>query len=101
MSAELWVELTAPAVTLFTLGYLLTVRWWTFWIGRALLVSSLAFSLLIDVSVVTYWFGWVPPTWLVHVVLGLVCAGAYLKLLALVIEKTHGHRDRDREARHL
>lgn len=92
--AEWLVQFTGPPVTAFTIWYGLTVRWWTFWIGRALLTSSLAFSLLIDVSLAQYWFNWVAPPWLIVVVLALVCAGAWLKLTALVIEKRRARRQR-------
>ena len=85
--SEWLIQLTGPPITVFTLWYGLTVRWWSFWIGRALMVSSASFALLIDLSLAQYWFEWVPPMWQVLAVLALVCAGAWLKLTALVIEK--------------
>lgn len=86
------VILAAPAATIFPIWYGLTVRWWSFPIGVALLTSSTALALLLNLSLSQRFFQWAAPTWLLLTVLGLVCAGAYLKLAALVIEKFRKRR---------
>lgn len=86
------VMAAAPAATIFPLWYGLTVRWWTFWIGRAMLTSSTALALLLDLSLTQRYFMWIAPPWLLLSVLALVCAGAWLKLISLVIEKTRRYR---------
>jgi hypothetical protein len=91
-AAVLLVLLAAPAATLFPLIYGFTVRWWTFWIGRALMVSSTALGLLIDISLIYNWLG--DDYFLRDVVrltvFGMIAAGAWLKLIAILVEKRRG-----------
>lgn len=100
-AAVLLIVIAAPAATIFPLWYGLTVRWWTFWIGRALMMSSLGLGLLIDISLVYQWLG--DDYFLRDIVrltvYSIIAAGAWLKLISLAIEKFHARRHR--EARHL
>lgn len=93
-AAILLVLAAAPAATLFPLLYGFTVRWWTFWIGRALMVSSTGLGLLIDISLIYQWLGdnYALRDVVRLTVYAFICAGAWLKLTALVIEKTHKRR---------
>ena len=95
-AAILLVLSAAPPATLFPLIYGFTVRWWTFPIGRALMVSSTALGLLIDISLLYNWLG--DDYYLRDVVrltvFSLISAGAWLKLVAILLEKTRGKRAR-------
>ena len=95
-AAILLVLSAAPPATLFPLIYGFTVRWWTFPIGRALMVSSTALGLLIDISLLYNWLG--DDYYLRDVVrltvFGLISAGAWLKLVAILLEKTRWKRAR-------
>lgn len=79
----------APAYTVFAFLYLTTVRWWTFWIGRALAVSSTATAMLLDIALLYHWLG--DNYALRYVVLltvyTFIFCGGWLKLFALVHEK--------------
>lgn len=78
---------TAIEATLFVLIYGATTHWWTTWIGRALLTSSLGLALLLDTSLLNRWFGFVLPDWGLIVMLVVIFGGATLKLTALLTEK--------------
>lgn len=73
----------------FVLIYGFTVKWWTFWIGRALLISSVAFAALTGLSVLLQWLG--PKYWgrtyIVNSVLTLIAIGAAAKLFAVLNDK--------------
>ena len=96
-AAVLMILSAAPAATLFPLIYGFTVRWWTFPIGRALMVSSTGLGLLIDISLIYQWLG--DDYFLRDVVrlsvYGFIVAGAWLKLIAILIEKSRGKRSRE------
>lgn len=95
-AAQWLVYAAAPPVTVFVVLYAFTTPWWSTWIGRALLVSSIGFALLIDLSVLYQWLGadYLGRAAVRLTVLSLVCAGAWLKLTALLTEKWRGHKTR-------
>lgn len=77
----------AGASTLFAILYpMLSPGWRKTWIGWALLTSSTALALLLDLSVVSKLFGheYLHSAIVRVVVTGLVAAGATLKLTALL-----------------
>ena len=92
-AAVLLVLAAAPPATIFPLIYGFTVRWWTFWIGRALLTSSVGLALLIDISLMYKWLG---DDYLLRdivrlTVYAILATGAWLTLFAILREK---HRTR-------
>lgn len=91
MSSTDWavvlVWVAAVPQTLFILGYGFSSRWWISWIGRALFVSSLALALLLDLSLVTFYFKGLLNETETNVILAVVALGAILKLTALVYDK--------------
>lgn len=96
IAAVVLVAATAPAATLFAIIYGFTTPWWRTAIGRALLVSSTALALLVDISLLYKVFGdnYVLRDAVRLTVYALVCAGAWLKLAALVVEKVRARRAR-------
>lgn len=91
---EFLVYGTAIPATTFAVTYGLTTPWWTTMIGRALLVSSSALALLVDLSLVSNWWGIILPEWVVIGVFALIFTGAWLKLLALAGQKWEAHKER-------
>lgn len=99
---SLWIiGVGGVALTGFVVLYGLTVRWWEFWIGRALMVSSIGTAALIDVSLIN-------RVWpmsqgvleaLVLTVVVFMSAGGVLKLLALLVDKVPLWRGRRRRRR--
>lgn len=96
----LWiVRLGALPLTLFVLLYGLTVRWWEFWIGRALMVSSTGTAALIDLALLNREIGrsYALAEPLLLAVLVFMSAGGVLKLIALLVDKVplwFGRRER-------
>lgn len=95
-AAQWLVYAAAPPVTVFVVLYGFTTPWWTTWIGRALLVSSIGFALLLDLSAAYQLLGadYLGRAAVRLTVLSIVCAGAWLKLIALLVEKRRGHQRR-------
>jgi len=83
----------AVPATLFVVLYpILSPSFWRSWIGRALETSALALALLLDLSVAVKYIGH-PLTPAVRVSLvALITLGAWLKFLALVVEKFRAGR---------
>lgn len=86
----LWiVGVGGPFLTLFVLVYAFTSRWSDYWVGRALVVSSIGTAALIDVSLLNKLVE--IPRWLLEplflTILVFMSAGGVLKFLALVIDK--------------
>ena len=75
------------ASTLFVVVYWLAAPWYRSEYGRASWTMMLALALLIDVSLVAYWFHWTIPEWLARVIYILISLGALLKLWALIDEQ--------------
>jgi hypothetical protein len=85
---------TAPAQTLFLLLYGLTTRWWRSLVGRSLFTKALGLALLIDNATLYYLLG---PGYYMRdavrlFVFGLIMVGAWLQLMALIMEKRSGLR---------
>jgi len=85
-SVVLVIGMAIPA-TLFALGYMLTSPWWTTAIGRAMLISTTALALLVDVSLLFYWRGGDVPEALTLTVYAWIFLGAWWKLGAFVVTK--------------
>lgn len=95
-AAVLLVIAAAPAATLFPFCYAWIARgvWWRTPIGRALMTSSTALALLIDISLVYKAFGddYVLRDAVRLTVFALVALGAWLKLGALLYEHRQSKR---------
>lgn len=86
----IWVlRVGAPATSLFVLLYGFTVRWWEFWIGRALMVSSTGMALLCDVALLNRVFpdGYPLQQDVILTLLCFISMGGFLKLIALLVDK--------------
>jgi hypothetical protein len=92
--AVLLVLCAAPAVTLFPIFYALTSPWRRSLTGWALMTSSVALALLVDISLLYQWLG--DDYYLRDVVrlsvYALIAAGAWLQLLAFVRAKFRARR---------
>lgn len=75
------------ASTLFVVVYWVVARWYRSEYGRASWTIMLAIALLIDVSLVAFWFGWAIPEWIARTIYVLISLGCCLKLGALVDEQ--------------
>lgn len=87
---EIWiVRLGAPATSLFVILYGTTVRWWEFWIGRALMVSSTGMAAFCDLALANR--SYKIPLWLLEpliiTVFCFISVGGILKLIALLVDK--------------
>ena len=93
--ALLLIIAAAPAATAFPFAYAWIARgvWWREPIGRALMTSSTALALLIDISLAYKAFG--DDYYLRDAVrlsvFALIATGAWLKLGALFYEWRHGN----------
>lgn len=86
----IWVlRIGAPATSLFVILYGFTVRWWEFWIGRALMVSSTGMAMLCDVALLNRLFpkGYPLQQDVILTLLCFISMGGFLKLLALLVDK--------------
>lgn len=87
---SLWiVRVGAITLTLFVLLYAFSVRWWEFWIGRALMVSSTGTAGLIDLALLNRVIGreYALAEPLLLSVLVFMSMGGVLKLVALLVDK--------------
>lgn len=88
--AVVLVIAAAPAATIFPFLYAWVARdiWWRIPTGRALMTSSVALALLIDISLAYQAFGddYALRDAVRLTVFALIAAGAWLKLGALVYE---------------
>lgn len=88
--AVVLVVMAAPAATVFPFAYAWIARgvWWRTPTGRALMTSSTALALLIDISLAYKAFGddYALRDEVRLTVYGLVVLGAWLKLGALIYE---------------
>ena len=89
-AAVILVLVAAPAATLFPICYAWISRglWWRTPAGRALMVSSTALALLIDISLAYQWLGddYAARDVVRLTVYALIATGAWLKLGALLWE---------------
>lgn len=95
-AVEFLIYATAPPATLFALIYGFTTPWYRTMIGRALLTSSTALALLVDVSLLFQWLGpeYLGRAYVRLIVFGLVCLGAWLKFSALIGQKWDARKER-------
>ena len=97
--AVLMILAAAPAATAFPIAYAIFAPWWRTVAGRALMTSSVALALLIDISLLYQWLGsdYALRDVVRFSVYGLILAGTWMQLGALVYQqiryRTHfGHR---------
>lgn len=91
--ATMWlVYLTAPGQTLFVILYATGSPWFRSLIGRALLTKATALALLLDLTIVADVWRHELPEWIGFVVMGLIAAGAYMQLVAYVLDRVHVRR---------
>lgn len=99
LAAVLLVLAAAPAATAFPIAYAWIARgvWWRTPAGRALMTSSTALALLIDISLVYQFLGddYALRDAVRLTVFALIAAGAWLKFGALIYE----HRQQRKAAR--
>ena len=93
-TAAVWLILAAaPAATLFPFCFAWISRgiWWRNPAGRALMTSSTALMLLIDISLAYQWFGddYALRDVVRLTVFALIAAGAWQKLYALLSASWH------------
>jgi hypothetical protein len=84
--------LTAPPTTAFVLVYGLTTRWYrNGFLGYALMFSSLGLAMLMDAALLYRMLGeyQLRPV-VLFVIFTFICIGAWLKFIALLVEKWHG-----------
>ena len=97
LAAVLLVLAAAPPATLFPLCYGWIARgvWWRSPAGRALMTSSTALALLIDISLVYQWLGddYALRDVVRLTVFALVALGAWLKFGALIYEWRQGRKN--------
>lgn len=93
------VHLMAVGQTIFIIIWAL-LPWWKEWIGRALMIKSVALWLLMTVGLIVFWIeqavgmrGWMEPTMLVTHVFVLI--GVWSQVAALAYEKNRAKRDHD------
>lgn len=92
-AAIVLVLIAAPAATLFPICFAWISRgiWWRNPAGRALMTSSTALALLIDISLLYQWLGddYALRDAVRLSVYALIAAGAWQKLYALLRESWH------------
>lgn len=93
MSASDWgltlIWIGGIAATSFVLLYGFTRLWWSSWIGRALIMSSLGLTLLFDLSLYVHYHPFDLTQTQANCVVGVAVLGACLKLFALLIDVRH------------
>jgi hypothetical protein len=96
--------LTAPPTTGFVLVYGLTTRWYrNGFLGYALMFSSVGLAALMDASLAYRLLGEYQLRPIVlFIIFTFICVGAWLKFIALLVEKWHGSQlDGDRSRGHV
>lgn len=96
LAAVILVLIAAPAATLFPFCYAYIARgvWWRSPAGRALMTSSTALALLIDISLAYQWLGddYALRDAVRLTVYAWVALGAWLKFGALIYEARQGRK---------
>jgi hypothetical protein len=87
-----WVA--AVPQTIFVLLYGLTNHWWLSWIGRALFTKAFGLALLLDMSLLGYYYKGLLDQTESNFVIGLVALGACMQLFALLLDKRPSSRNR-------
>lgn len=86
------LHVCAVGQTLFVLLWA-TLRWWQRWVGRALMVKSVALALFLDTALVNYYLPPYPHEQLVGTLeFALVAAGICSQLLVLAFELVRARR---------
>lgn len=98
MNATDWalvlVWFAAVPQTCFVLIYGLTNHWWLSWIGRALFTKAFGLMLLLDMSLVTYYFHSLLDPIQTNAIIALVAVGACMQLFALLLDKSTASQQR-------
>ena len=93
----LWIIwATAPAATAVPILYAFTARWWRSLAGKALMASTAALALLVDLALLfRSWGGHLAFKQDVAVgVYALICLGAWLMLASLLAAQVRAIRER-------
>lgn len=91
---DVLVHVSAVAQTVFVVLWL-TLPWWREWVGRALMVKSVALALFLDFSLINHYAGeyaWRP--YLTAGLFALVTAGIVSQVIALPYEMWSAGQDR-------
>jgi hypothetical protein len=95
VSAEqiaLWlVIIAAVPQTLFVALYGFASPWWRSQTGRAIFTKAFSMALLLDLSLVNYWWGPINVD-ASNAVIALVAVGCWLQFVALAAEKLRGRQ---------
>lgn len=77
---DVWI-LTGAAIAanLFCLGYGVTAAWYRTDTGRSAWAMTFSVALLLDVALLAYWFHWVLPPWVGHVIYAVIFAACWMK----------------------
>jgi hypothetical protein len=95
-SIDVLVHVSAVAQTVFVVLWL-TLPWWREWVGRALMIKSVALALFLDFSLINHYAGdyaWRP--YITAALFALVTAGIVSQVIALPYEMWSASRDRRR-----
>jgi hypothetical protein len=88
----LWIA--AVGQTAFV-GLWFSLPWWRIWIGRALMVKSLALGVYLDFALVLHYVTPFPGLLLLSMILfGFITVGIWSQLVALVLEVSRARRRR-------
>lgn len=91
------LHISAVGQTLFVLIWM-TLPWFKSWVGRALMVKSLALMALLDEALLFYYLPPVPHEALLGVLIfALVCLGIWSQVAAIGFEMWRGLRARRQE----
>lgn len=83
------------AATMFPVAYAFLAKpWYRSQFGRSLMISETSLAVLIDMSLLAYWFHFVVPPPLVTGIFTLVALGSCLRLAALLSEQLGKEDDR-------
>lgn len=94
-ATQIGVDLIAPAVTIFTIGYAFQ-PWYASHIGRAIMAHVIGSLLLFDIAVMTQ-NGWLPEhypgyQWVTLTVVVLWVIGWWYMVFALVMTRRETHK---------
>lgn len=83
---RLLLAYTAAVQSVFIITFVATRRpWWRRFTGRAIFAKSLALALILDTTVLAFW--WQPPSWVGVAEFVLIAVGTTLNLAALIYER--------------
>ena len=98
MSNQSWqvaiLTVAGVAATIFPVAYwVIAEPWYKSQFGRSLMVSETSLAVLIDLSLVAYWFDLIIPPPIVTGVFTLIALGSCMRLNALLYEQWHNRRN--------